>query len=67
MGIICELVDPIMDCTTCVVGLVQSVEDLTRRKSPASSEQERLLQQTAFRLHLQNQLFLVLRQTVFRL
>lgn len=36
------------------VGLIQSVESLNETKSPASPEKQRILQQIAFRLHLQH-------------
>ena len=50
-----------------MVGLIQSVEGVNGTKRTASTEQERILLHTAFRLHLQQQLFLAQQKTASRL
>lgn len=58
-------IDTEADCLHNMVGLTQSVEGLNGTKRTASSEQQRILLHTAFRLHLQQQLFLAQQKTGF--
>lgn len=52
-------------CPRMQMGLIQSVEGLNRIRDWLSKK-ERILYQTAFRLHLQHLFFLGIQQTIFR-